>query len=236
MSHQLSTSSISSDEKENNENNNISTTRFDYEYIGVLSVSLVDVVHKNIINSNLVHDILRESLPVKFNLNCFCIFDGFVIGKNNNFRDYAHCAQLGCPIKFKFHGITIGLNTQIKVFSTSGRTNHELNLAYELRNSRRIKLQERLKHEKPRLVRNDLVNKMNKNLAEKDGNYQFTHSSTTIRKARSAVLGQNDHDQNDIVDIILRLNEANDNHPYIRKYERPFIIYLGIYEQIEFVM
>ncbi|KAH0552634.1 hypothetical protein KQX54_013544 [Cotesia glomerata] len=96
----------------------------------------------------------------------------------------------GCSIKFKFHGTTTARTTNIKIFSTSGSTNHQLSLAYELRGSERIKLQDRLKYEKPRSVRNSLVNEMNKELVNSDGNHQFTYSSNTVRKARSLALNE----------------------------------------------
>ncbi|KAG8038863.1 hypothetical protein G9C98_003170 [Cotesia typhae] len=85
------------------------------------------------------------------------------------------------------------------------------------------------------LVYQYLLNSMDKQLAKNDGNYQFTSSTTVIRKARSQELSKNDCDTNDIIDVILRLDNYDNNHPYIRKYELPFSIYLGIDEQIEFL-
>lgn len=118
LSHQLSTSSISSFENEDEDN---SSTKYDYTYLGTLNISIVDIVNDNIICSNLPHDKLRKLLPPKFDVTCFCIFNGFVRCKNDKFRDYAHCGQPGCPIKFKFHGVSIGLTVQVKIFSSSGK-------------------------------------------------------------------------------------------------------------------
>ena len=48
-------------------------------------------------------------------------------------------------------------------------------------------------------------------------------------------MGRNDCGTDDIVDIIFKSARANNEHPYIRNFSTPFTIYLGLFQEIEFL-
>ncbi|KAH0535191.1 hypothetical protein KQX54_014768 [Cotesia glomerata] len=162
------------------------------------------------------------------------IFYGYTLSKNNTFRDYAHCKEPNCNVRFIFRGMTVNFTKKISISSTSDIPNHTQFLAYALTSSRRQKIKKRLRFANPKTIHNELINKMDEDLARNEKNYKSAHSLAVLQKAQSEVNCANNRHQNDYADILLRLTELNFQHQCIKHYLlNSFSIYLGIDEQIE---
>ncbi|KAF7993735.1 hypothetical protein HCN44_010330 [Aphidius gifuensis] len=105
-------------------------------------------------------------------------------------------------------------------------------MVYQLSGKARRNFKDKIKWMKPKTAHEELLNEMNNDLIEHHKNHQFTHSLSVLQKARSEILGENDRHPNDLADIILKIQEYKNNHPFIRHYIYPFTIYLGCEEQI----
>ncbi|CAG4939142.1 unnamed protein product [Colias eurytheme] len=183
--------------------------------------------------SDLFHSVLRRDLPKLHGICCMLIVSGFEHNKFNNFRDGAVCKQPECNIRYRFKGQLINLKAKILIYSTNDKPNHTVPLAYSVSKTQREVLRERLRFAKPNTVRKQLVSDMDTDLAQNEHNHQFATSLDVLQKIKSENNLKNNRHNDDSVDVMLRMIEAKQNHPYIKKFSTPFTTYLGINEQIE---
>lgn len=74
---------------------------------------------------------------------------------------------------------------------------------------------------------------MDTDLAQNEHNYQFATSLEVLQKIKSENNLKNNRHDDDSVDVMLRIIELKQNHPYIKRFSTPFTTYLGIDEQIK---
>lgn len=209
----------------------------EYEFVGKISIFTNIIVHKGQINPDRFHQYLRDTLPGVLDISCILIFsDGLRRRNKENFRDYAVCNQPECTLKFKFHGEISSFSTRVKVFRESASSNHTLPMSYELRGEQRRNLCQQLRSSKPSTVHKELVKNLDIKLAENEKNFKFCHSEKVLRTAKTSERNKNDRDTNDVTDMILRIDEADGDDPYIKTHVLPFSFYLGINEQVELLI
>lgn len=206
-----------------------------YQLVNTITLSSTKILKNNIVCSDLLYQYLRKILPEKSKITCVLIFkDDLKTAKTKRtFRTRAKCKQPECHLKFNFHGKINDQKTIIKVNSNQTLANLTIPLNYQLRGTERKKIQKTLTHVKPSTVYSQVINKMSKSLAKQEKNYQFGYSEAVLQKAKSEKLAENDKHSCDTADLILKMNENYENHPYIRHFFSPFTVYLATEEQIQ---
>lgn len=136
---------------------------------------------------------------------------------------------MGCKVFLLFLDISKSQKHDVSVHSTALNYNHNEKITRCLRGVERTIFKRNLKHEKPMIQRQQMVNNASKTLI-KEGNLQNIKSNDVFRKCRSEMLSKLDRDKDDLIDLI---KFQRNNFSYVKMITQPLGIHIYSEKQLE---